>query len=172
VGLTFCVGNPVDAFVEPFAERVKNTLMSHFGGAIVLDSGEKAYFSEQLPWSGWRLLQEKASQAVTADRVPHFLSMEAWSGCYVPAKTQPGSFKFDGEETPLAVASLPALVSELELVGKALGRPTDEKGLKQLSARYRDDDLIDSEMDIQTYAELLLAAYVARGRRQVLWVVK
>lgn len=66
MGLTFSVGNPVDAFLEPFAERVKNTLASHFGGTIVLDSDEEPYFSEELAWSGWRLLQEKAVQAVTA----------------------------------------------------------------------------------------------------------
>jgi hypothetical protein len=172
VGLAFSVGNPVDALIEPFAERVKKTLMSHFGMTIVLDSDEKAYFSKELGWSGWRLLQEKAAQSVAADRVRHFLSMEAWSGCYVPAETQPGSFKFDGEQTPLDVASLPALVSELELVGDALGLPTDEKGLKELAAKYEEDDLIDSDIEVQTYAELLLAAHVAQDRRQVLWVVK
>jgi hypothetical protein len=171
MGLTFSVGNPVDAFIEPFAERVKNTLASHFSG-IVLDSDEEAHFSEELGWSGWRLLQEKAVEAIGAVRVPHFLSMEAWSGCYVPAETQPGSFEFDGEKTPLAVASLPALVSELESVGRALGLPTDDNGLKQLAAKYQDDDLVDSDMDIQTYAQLLLAAHVAQRRRQVLWVVK
>jgi hypothetical protein len=172
MGLTFSVGNPVDAFIEPFANRVKETLASHFPGTIELDSDEEAYFSEELGWSGWRLLQEKAVHAVTAARVPHFLSMEAWSGCYVPAETQPGSFEFDGQETPLDVASLPALVSELEAVGKALELPTDENGLKQLAAKYQEDDLIDADMDIQTYAQLLLAARVAQLRRQILWVVK
>lgn len=171
MGLTFSVCNPVDAFIEPFAERVKNTLASHFSG-IVLDSEEEAYFSEELGWSGWRLLQEKAVETVGADRLPHFLSMEAWSGCYVPAETQPGSFEFEGVKTPLAVASLPALVSELEDVGRGLGLPTNDNGLKQLAAKYQDDDLIDDDMDIQTYAHLLLAAHVAQRRHQVLWVVK
>jgi hypothetical protein len=172
MGLTFSVGNPVDAFVEPFANCVKKALESNFSG-IVLDSDAKAYFSEELGWSGWQLLQEKAVETVGVARVPHFLFMEAWSGCYVPAETEPRSFEFDGEKTPLAVASLPALVNELEDVGRALGLPTDDKGLKQLVAKYQDDDLlIDDDMDIQTYAQLLLAAHVAQRRRQVLWVVK
>jgi len=171
MGLTFSVGNPVDAFIEPFAERVKDTLASHFSG-IVLDSNEAAYYTDELGWSGWRLLQEKAAKTVGAGHVPHLLSMEAWSGCYVPAETQPGSFQFDGETTPLDVASLPALVSELENVGRALGLPTDDNGLTQLAAKYQDDDLIDDDEDIQTYAQLLLAAHVAQRRRQVLWVVK
>jgi hypothetical protein len=172
MGLTFSVGNPVDALIEPFAKRVKMTFAKYFDGAIVLESDDAPYYSEEVGWSGWGLLQEKAVQAVTADRIPHFLSMEAWSGCYVPAETQPGSFQFDGYETPLAVASLPRLVDELEAVGKALGLPTDDEGLKDLAVKYQDDDLIDSDMEIQTYAQLLLAAHVAQHRRQVLWVVK
>jgi hypothetical protein len=171
MGLTFSVGNPVDAFIEPFAERVKKTLASHFS-EIVLDSGEEAYFSEELGWSGWRLLKDKAVETLGADAVPHFLSMEAWSGCYVPAETQPGSFEFDCEKTPLAVASLPVLVSELEDLGKALGLPTDDNGLREFAAKYQDDDLIDDDMDIQTYAQLLLASHTAQRRRQVLWIVK
>jgi hypothetical protein len=171
MGLTFSVGNPADAFIEPFADRVKKTLASQFRG-IVLDSDEEAYFSEELGWSGWRLLQEKAVETIGADRAPHFLSMEAWSGCYVPAETQPGSFEFDGEKTPLAVASLSALLGELEDVGKALRLPTDDVGLQQLAEKYQDDDLVDDDMDIQTYAQLLMAVHEAQRRRQVLWVVK
>jgi hypothetical protein len=172
MGLTFSVGNPADAFIEPFSDRVKETLASHFGDAIILDSDEQAYFSQELGWSGWRRLQEKAAQAITPARVPHFLSMEAWSGCYVPAEIKPGSFTFRGQKTPLAVASLPALVRELEAVGNALGLPTDDAGLKAVAAKYEDDDLVDDDMDIQTYAQLLLAAHIAQRRKQALWVVK
>jgi hypothetical protein len=171
MALVFSVGNPSDIFIEPFADRVKQTLTAHFSG-IVLDSQEGPYQSLELGWSGWQLLQETAVETVGADRVPHFLSMEAWSGCYVPAATQPGAFEFEGENTPLAVASLPALVSELELVGGALGLPIDDLGLKRLAAKYDDDDLADDDMDIQTYAQLLLAAHVAQRRQQVLWIVK
>src|SRR5262249_20304509 len=136
MGLTFSVGNPADAFLEPFAERVKKTLAAHFNG-ISLDSEDEAYFSEELAWLGWRLLQQKAVETVGAHRLPHFLSMEAWFGCYVPTETQLGSFEFDGERNPLAVASLPALASELEGVGQALNLPTDDNGLKELAAKYR-----------------------------------
>ena len=172
MGLTFSVGNPDHAFIAPFAARIKQTLAAHFGPTVVRDSEEEPYYSQELGWSGWRELQERALQAIGADQVPHFLSMEAWSGCYVPADTEPGSFKFDDEETALDVASLPALVSELENVGAALGLPVDNEDLKCLAAKYQDDDLIDSDMDIQTYAQLLLAAHEAERRRQVLWIVK
>ena len=64
------------------------------------------------------------------------------------------------------------MVSELKDLGKVLGLPSDDDGLKELAAKYRDDDLVDADMDVQTYAQLLLAAHVAQRRRQVLWVVK
>jgi hypothetical protein len=171
MGLTFSVGNPVDALIEPFAEQVKRTLAAHFDG-IILDSDEEAYFSAELGWSGWRELQQRAMEVVGARGLPHLLSMEAWSGCYVPAETEPGSFEFDGEDMRLDVASLPALVCELENVGRALDLPTSDSGLNELAAKYRDGELIDADMDIQTYAQLLLAAHAAQRRRQVLWVVK
>jgi hypothetical protein len=99
--------------------------------------------------------------------------MEAWFGCYIPVETLPGSLEFSGDAAPLAIASLPALVSELEALGTASELPVDEKGLRQLSEQCQNDDEDDDDsMAIQTYAELLLAAHLAMCRRQVLWIVK
>jgi hypothetical protein len=99
--------------------------------------------------------------------------MEAWSGVYVPLVTEPIAFELDGQETPLDVASLTNLTSELEALGKLLDLPVDDDGLRALAARYSDDDdLVDSDMEIQTYAQLLLAAHEASRRRAPLWVVK
>lgn len=172
MGLTFSVGNPDAAFIQPLAERVRSTLASHFGTDILLDSDEETFYSNELAWSGWSLLQEKATEVVGSEKVPHLLAMEAWSGCYVPTNTQIGSFGFDGESTKLDVASLPELLRELELLGPALGLPIDDPSLCKLAEKYQDDDLIDDDMEIQTYAQLLLAAHLADRRRQVLWVVK
>src|SRR5581483_1622276 len=82
MGLAFGVGNPSDAFVPDYAERVRSRLAKAFGAAVVLDSAEKAYRSDECGWGGWARLQEAAANAVGADRVPHLLSMEAWNGCY------------------------------------------------------------------------------------------
>jgi hypothetical protein len=171
MALTFTVANPADVFAEPFAERVRLTLARHFGGSVILDSPEAPYYSEELGWSEWRLLQERGTKALTVERVPHSLSMLAWCGCYVPVETEPGPFQF-GESASLAVASLSALVDELEALGVALGLPTDDGGLRGLAERYRDDERIDDDPDIQAYAQLLLASRVAQRRQQPLWVVK
>jgi hypothetical protein len=172
MGLAFTVGNPSDVFEAPFADRVHSTLLGHFGDAVILDSDEAPFYSEEIGWSGWQSLQERAAEAVTAERVPHLLSLEAWCGCYVPADVQPGRIEFDGESTALAVGSLGRLLSELEAVGAALGLPTDDLGLRELAGRYQDDDLVDEDMEIQTYAQLLRSAHAAQRRRPTLWVVK
>lgn len=172
MGLSFRVGNPSDAFIPDYAERVRTRLAEAFGPAVALDSPEEPYSSDEVGWGGWARLQEAAAEEVGADRVPHLLSMEAWNGCYVPAQTEPTAFAVPGNSAPLAVGSLPALVAELEGVGAAMGLPTDDAGLRELAVDHADDEPDDGEMDYQTYAELLRAALVARSRRQVLWVVK
>ncbi len=172
MGLTFTVGNPSDAFIPDYAERVQARLAAAFGSGIVLDSPDKVYSSAEVGWGGWARLQEAAVAAVGTDRVPHLLAMEAWNGCYVPAPTEPTAFRIRGSSDPLKIGSLPALVSELEAVGAALGLPTDDTDLQELAEAHADDEPDEGEMDFQTYAELLLAAHVAERRRQVLWVVK
>jgi hypothetical protein len=172
MGLVFNVGNPSDAFIPAYAKRVKSQLVKAFGPAIVLDSPEQPYSSDEVGWGGWARLQEAAAEAVGAKRLPHLLSMEAWNGCYVPVKTKPTEFSIPGNSAPLKVGSLPALVAELKAVGAAMELPIDEAGLRELAAEHEDDEPDDGEMDYQTYAELLQAALVAQSRGQVLWVVK
>jgi hypothetical protein len=172
MGLIFSVGNPADVQSEPFAEQVRATLAKYFGESIVLDSSDAPYSSAEVAWSGWALLQEKAVQTITAEQAPHFLSMAAWFGCFVPTEVRSGALEFPGESLPMSVASLPALVRELELVGGVLGLPIDDRGLRQLARRYQDEDIEEDDFANQTYVELLLAAHEATRRRQVLWVIK
>jgi hypothetical protein len=172
MGLTFSVGNSVETFTPEYAERVRARLAKAFGPTVVRESSERPYQSDEVGWSGWARLQEAAAAAVGADRVPHLLSMEAWNGCYVPVPTEPTSFRIKGNCAPLKVGSLHSLVGELEAVATALGRPTDEAGLRELADEHADDEPEDGKMDFLTLAELLLAARIAQHRRQVLWVVK
>jgi hypothetical protein len=110
---------------------------------------------------------------MSVEQIPHLLSMEAWSGCYVPAMMEPASFKIKGSDTPLAVGSLPQLIKELEAFGQKSGLPIADLELRALFSKYQeDDDLVDSDMDIQTYSQLLLTAHAAHRRHQALWIVK
>jgi hypothetical protein len=172
MGLTFSVGNPSDVFTSDYAERVRSQLAKEFGSGIVLESPEEAYSSDEVGWGGWTRLQVAAIAAVGANQVIHLLSMEAWNGCYVTVPTKPARISIRGQSAPLKVASLPALVGELEAVGVALGLSTDAAALRELAADHADDEPEEGDMDFQAYAELLLAAHVAERRRQVLWIVK
>ena len=90
----------------------------------------------------------------------------------MPVETEITSFQFDGEHKPLSVAGLSELIAELENLGRPLGLPTDEAELKALSRKYQPNDMSDEDYDIQTYAELRLAAQVAQRRHQILWIVQ
>jgi len=173
MGLTFTVGNPTDVFVEPFGEAVRETLDSHYERRFVLNSPDDPWCSEEVAWSGWRLLQEQARDLLPEEKIRHFLSMEAWLGVYVPGEADIGGFTFNGKSTPLAVASLDQLITELDAIGIALGLPTDGADLKVLFSGYRDDDdRCDEDPHIQTYIQLVLSARQAQRRNQPLWVVK
>ena len=173
MGLIFTVGRPSDVFDEPFAKLVGHVLEAECEDHIDWGrEGVEPFQSGELGWSGWSLLQERARVALSAEEVPNFLSMDAMHGAYLPGWAEAGAIVFDDYPMPLDVAPLEGLIAELERVGPALGLATDEVSLAAIAARYRDDDLCDDDMEIQTYAQLLRAAREAATRRQPLWVVK
>lgn len=173
MGLTFTVGYPRDAFIEPFAEVVANTLDRHFSSAFAVSGEDEPYYSQEIGWSGWAELQGRAQKAMKASPPHHLLSMEAWQGVFVPVETDTGSFSFQDQKSPLKLASLPHLIKELEAFGRIADLLTDDPGLKALAARYlENDDIIDQDIDVQCYVQLLLAAHEAARRHVPLWVVK
>ena len=173
MGLAFTVGNPTDVFIEPHGNAIKASLLAEFGGSMVLDSPDEPWYTGELGWSGWAGLQERALEFLPPEKIEHLLSMEAWKGVYLPIETSPLSLQIPGHKTPLNVGGLHHLIAELILIGRALQLPTDNQGLQSLAERYADDgDMIDEDMEIQTYAQLLLAAYRAQSRNQPLWIVK
>jgi len=172
MALVFSVSAPTTAFTEPFATQIADTLRRQFGDSINLANGAERH-SDELGWSGWGKLQERAAEACSADQIPHFLSMEAWHGCYLPVATDVGTFEFPDDTPNLDVGALDNLIAELELIGDTLGLPTDDSALNELFRKYiDDDDLIDEDMDVQTFTQLLPLARFAREQRLPLWVVK
>jgi hypothetical protein len=172
MGLTFQVGAADQVLLEPGASSVARDLEKLYPGSGAESSERDLWYSLELGWSGWEALQERVNAAVGARGAPHFLSMAAWYGAYLPTTLEPDTVKVDGGETPLSVASLPALIQELQRFGTAAGLPTDPTGLQALADKYEDDDLCDADMDLQTYAQLLQGALIAAARKQPLWIVK
>ncbi len=173
MGLSFSVGNPSEVFAEPYGSLVTETLQSHFGDSVELSSQQEIYFSNEVAWSGWSKLQHLGVKVCGEAAIPHLLSMEAWHGAYLPVETQIGAFQFPGESPALNVACLFNLITELEGIGLAANLTTDDAGIQALAQEYlSNDDLIDADMEIQTYAQLLPSARVAQQRKQPLWIVK
>lgn len=172
MALVLTVSAPTTVFTEPHGTLVADTLRARFGDAIDYDSTDERYSCE-LGWSGWSTLQQRAVDACGTDAIPHFLSMEAWSGAYVPVETEIGTFEFPGDGPNLDIGCLLNLIAELELIARALDLPTDDGSLDKLFRHYADnDDLIDDDMDIQTFTQLLPLARYALKKRLPLWVVK
>ena len=172
MGLTFQVGSADQVLEEDYATELMPVLAASFPGAGAEHSSVEAWYSPELAWSGWGALQERVEAVLGAGKAPHFLSMEAWFGAYVPLAIEPTAVQVGEHETPLAVAALGALTEELERFGRAADLPTDREGLMRLAAKYDDDELCDDDMDVQTYAQVLLGAFVARERGQPLWIIK
>lgn len=172
MALVFTVSAPTTVFTEPHGTLVADTLRAQFGDAIDYDSTDERYSCE-LGWSGWSTLQQRAADACGTDAIPHLLSMEAWSGAYVPVETETGTFEFPGDGTNLDIGCLSKLIAELELIGNVLDLPIDDDSLDKLYHHYADDDdLVDDDMDIQTFTQLLPLARYALKKRLPLWVVK
>ena len=73
---------------------------------------------------------------------------------------------------PFQVASLPTLLEALQKFATSQSLPTDDVELMQLAAKYlEDDELVEADLDIQTYVQLMLSARQAVARRQALWIV-
>lgn len=173
MGLTFSVGNGSHVFEEPYGSNLDEAFQEHFSGFISSYPEEEAWYSRELAWSGWESLQQRARETLGASAVPHLLAMPAWKGAYLPVDIEPCSITdVPGEDSHLDLASLDHLIAELEAFGRASGLPLDEAGLQELAAKYNDDDTIDADMDLQTYAQLLLASHEAKRARCPLWIVK
>ena len=175
MGLTFTVGNATHVFMDPYGSNLQSKLDAEFPVKINrMSDDDDPWYSQELGWSGWEELQKRTAEVLGQDAAPHLLSMPAWKGVYLPVEVQPCTLAdVPGDDTPLEIGCLDRLREELEAFGMAAGFPTDNEGLEALAARYlEDDDLIDDDMEIQTYAQLLLAAIFASRHRYPLWIVK
>ena len=73
---------------------------------------------------------------------------------------------------PFHVISLSALMDALQKFARGASLPTDDVELMQLAAKYlEEDELVEADLDVQTYVQLMLSARQALARRQALWIV-
>jgi len=156
-------------FEGQFGQSLTEVLQQRFGDSINLTGAEnEAWDSVEVAWSGWRLLQARAEHFLPYDHIYHLLSMEAWFGVYLPVDLEPYTVHgLPDQSTPLDVASLLSLYSELQLVGNVLGLPVEGAQAQALANRYQSED-----SEAETFAQLIIGTEHGLRTAQPLWVVK
>jgi hypothetical protein len=189
MGLSFQVGDAATIFERPFADKIVEEVKRKFDVKIPLEEKDSPYFcSEEVGWSWWNTLQKKAQAELGIENVRHLLSVDAWLGIYLPADIEPNSF-FVSEKSKSWIesivekfikpklsefncASLFGLKKELQNFAGKMNLPTEEEELKELQEKYLNDDLVNSDEEIQTYIQLMLVTKFAVKNNYPLWIVK
>ncbi len=160
--LTFVAGSAADVFGPELARAVDAELRRRFPALTIADGD--AYRAEPVEFAGWTALRK---------RVPQLATIEPYQAAFLPVT-------FNGVESlpianaadPLQVASLTTLLDALRGFAVGAGLPLDAVELMQLAARYLEDDaLFDTDLDVQTYAQLMLCAKEAIAHGQAVWLV-
>lgn len=168
--LTFVVGSAGEVFGGPLAAAVDAELRRRFP----LPPGDaEAYRSEPVDASGWRQLQHRAAEELGGPAVPQLVGIDAYQSVYLPdGVANVEHVPIPNAADPVQVGSIDALLAELRALAAKASLPTDDVELMQLGAHYLEsDELFDSDLDVQTYVQLMLSAKQAAARRQPLWVV-
>ena len=160
--LTFVAGSAHDVLGPDLALAVETALQQRF--AIGDGAGEEPYRSDEVDVRGWFELQ---------NRVPQLAGIDAYQAVFVGAAVGGiEEISVPNVADPFHVASLPALVDALQKFAAGASLPTDDVELMELAAKYlEEDELVEADLDVQTYVQLMLSARQAVARGQALWIV-
>lgn len=160
--LAFVVGSVNDILGADLARAVSDVLQSRF--ALPGGNGEEPYRSDDIEARGWMALQE---------RVPQLAGIDAYQAVFVPVPLRGvEEVTVPNVADPFHVAGLPALLDALQQFAAGAKLPTDDVELMQLAAHYlENDELVEQDLDVQTYVQLMLSARQAAARKQPLWIV-
>jgi hypothetical protein len=167
VALVFVAGNAADVFAPDLAAAIDAELRTRFPSLRVVDGD--AYRSDPVDAAGWAQLQARAMRLIAA---PHLGGLDAYQSVYLPLRFEHiEHIAIPTVADPLEVGSLDVLLDELRLFASRASLPTDDVELMQLAAKYlEDDELFSSDLDIQTYVQLLLTAKQASSHGSQLWI--
>ena len=173
MGLALTVGSASDVLDTDFAKLVAEKIEQKLKYKPEVESNSKPYHSDELAWSGWAELQERAASLLGEDAIPNLLSVDAWTGVFIPKDISPTELVIQADVSPFQVASLAGLYRELLALSQKASWPNDEQGLQAWWDEYMDgDSAADEDDDIQTYIQLMLCTLKATNLNKPLWVVK
>ena len=159
--LAFVAGSASDVFPADLAEAIETRVRS---------SAADVYRSEPVDPRGWSQLQARVLQ--TLEAAPQIAGVDAYQSVYLPGtRDNVERVPIPNVADPLEVGSLDALLGELRAFAAKAALPTDDVELMQLAAHYLEDDaLIDQDLDVQTYVQLMLAAKQSATNGVPLWI--
>jgi hypothetical protein len=164
--LAFVAGNASDVFPADLAEAIDAVVC----GRIRLERAAEPYRSDPVETIGWSQLQARVAR--TLDVAPQVMGMDAYQSVYLPG-TRDGVERvpIPNVADPLEVGSLDSLLDELRAFAAKASLPTDDVELMQLAAHYLETDaLLDQDLDVQTYVQLMLAAKQSAAHGVPLWI--
>ena len=164
--LAFVAGAAADVFTPDLAEAVDGVLRAR-GGAV--EAGE-IYRSDPVDARGWSRLQARVAR--TLDAAPQLTTMDAYQSVYLPnGGSAVERVPIENVADPLEIGSLDALLAELRAFAAKAALPTDDVELMQLAAHYLENDaLVEQDLDVQTYIQLMLAAKQSAAHGVPLWI--
>jgi hypothetical protein len=167
VALVFVAGNAAGVFAPDLAAAIDAALRARFPSLRVVDAEE--YRSDPVDAAGWPQLQARAMRLIAA---PHLGGLDAYQSVYLPLRFERVEhIAIPTVADPLEAGSLDLLLDELRLFASHASLPTDDVELMQLAAKYlEDDDLFDSDLDVQTYVQLMLTAKQAAAHGVAVWL--
>ena len=162
MALTFVVGDANEIFGADLASAVGTELARRYPSPP--SQGAEPYASDEVDIRGWAALQR---------RVDALLAIDAYQAVFIPAPVNGvDELVIPNVADPFHIASLELLSNALRDFAASASLPTDDVELMQLAAHYlEDDELVDQDLDIQTYVQLMLSLKQAIAHRQPLWVV-
>jgi hypothetical protein len=168
VPLVFVAGSAAEVFASELAQAMESAVRARFP-SLPEPHGE-AYRSDVVEPAGWSQLQTRVLKTLPA--APHLTGVDAYQSVYLPLRFESVErLAIAGAADPLEAASLDALIDELRAFAAQAALPTDDVELMQLAARYLEDDaLFDTDLDVQTYVQLFLAARQASAHAAPLWI--
>lgn len=166
--LSFVAGAAADVFPSDLAEAIEAVVRERFADA---GSPFEAYRSDPVDAVGWSRLQTRVAKMLPA--APQLTGMDAYQSVYLPVANDGGVERvaIPNVADPLEIGSLDALLDELRAFAAQASLPTDDVELMQLAAHYLENDtLIDQDLDVQTYVQLMLAAKQSAAHGVPLWI--
>ena len=159
--LAFVAGSASEVFPADMAESVAR---------IVPSTAGDVYRSDPVDPRGWTQLQSRVMR--TLDTAPQIAGIDAYQSVYVPgARSGVERVPIPNGADPLEIGSLDSLLDELRAFAARAALPTDDVELMQLAAHYLENDaLIDQDLDVQTYVQLMLAAKQSAAHGVPLWI--